>query len=100
MKEVLEDERLWTELFAEVETENDDAKVADALVPAIREQNRKHGRTLLVMLENLGEILTRQIRDKNDVAALRKFLMADNGCLLLATAPLHFDGITDVGQPF
>ena len=100
LKEVLEDERLWTELFAEVETENDDAKVADALVPAIREQNRKHGRTLLVMLENLGEILTRQIRDKNDVAALRKFLMADNGCLLLATAPLHFDGITDVGQPF
>ena len=52
------------------------------------------------MLENLGEILTRQIRDKNDVASLRKFLMADNGCLLLATAPLHFDGITDIGQPF
>ena len=52
------------------------------------------------MLENLGEILTRQIRDRNDVAALRKFLMADNGCLLVATAPLHFDGITDVGQPF
>ena len=100
LKEVLEDEPLWAKLFAAVETENDDAKVADALVPAIREQNRKHGRTLLVMLENLGEILTRQIRDKNDVAALRKFLMADNGCLLLATAPLHFDGITDVGQPF
>ena len=52
------------------------------------------------MLENLGEILTRQIRDRNDVAALRKFLMADNGCLLVATAPLHFDGVTDVGQPF
>ena len=100
LKEVLEDEPLWTELFAAVQTEDDDAKVADTLVPAIREQNRRHGRTLLVMLENLGEILTRQIRDKNDVAALRKFLMADNGCLLLATAPLHFDGITDVGQPF
>ena len=52
------------------------------------------------MLENLGEILGRQIRDKNDIAALRKFLMADHGCLLLATAPLHFDGITDIGQPF
>ena len=69
-------------------------------VPAIREENRRHGRTLLVMLENLGEILGRQIRAKNDVAALRKFLMADNGCLLVATAPLHFDGITDVRQPF
>ena len=100
LKEALEDEPPWTELFAKVQTEEDDAKVADTLVPAIREQNRRHGRTLLVMLENLGEVLTRQIRDKNDVAALRKFLMADNGCLLVATAPLHFDGITDVRQPF
>ena len=100
LKEVLEDDPLWTELFATVHTEEDDARVADTLVPAYREQNRRHGRTLLIMLENLGEILTRQIRDKNDVASLRKFLMADNGCLLVATAPLHFDGITDVGQPF
>ena len=100
LQEVLEDEPLWLELYAAVQTEEDDAKVADTLVPAIREENRRHGRTLLVMLENLGEILGRQIRDKNDVAALRKFLMADNGCLLVATAPLHFDGITDVGQPF
>ena len=100
LKDVLEDEPLWTELFAKVQTEEDDARVADTLVPAIREENRRRGRTLLVMLENLGEILGRQIRDKNDIAALRKFLMADNGCLLLATAPLHFDGITDVRQPF
>ena len=100
LKDVLEDEPLWTELFAKVQTEEDNARVADTLVPAIREENRRRGRTLLVMLENLGEVLGRQIRDKNDVAALRKFLMADNGCLLLATAPLHFDGITDVRQPF
>ena len=100
LKDVLENEPLWTELFAKVQTEEDDARVADTLVPAIREENRRRGRTLLVMLENLGEILGRQIRDKNDVAALRKFLMADNGCLLVATAPLHFDGITDVRQPF
>ena len=100
LKDVLEDEPLWSELFATVQTEEDDARVADTLVPAIREENRRRDRTLLVMVENLGEILGRQIRDKNDVAALRKFLMADNGCLLLATAPLHFDGITDVRQPF
>ena len=100
LKEVLEDEPLWTELYAAVQTDEDDARVADTLMPAIRDENRRRGRTLLVMLENLGEILTRQIRDRNDVASLRKFLMADNGCLLVATAPLHFDGITDVGQPF
>ena len=100
LKEVLEDEPRWAELFAAVETEDDDAKVVDTLVPAFREENRRRGRTLLVMLENLGEVLARQIRERNEVAALRKFLMADNGCLLVATAPLHFDEITDVEQPF
>ena len=100
LKDAVEDEPLWAELFATVQTEEDNNRVVDTLVPAIREQNRQHNRTLLIMLENLGEIFTRQIRDKNDLASLRKFFMADNGCLLLATAPLHFDAITDVGQPF
>ena len=100
LKDVVEDEPLWAELFARVQTDEDNARVVDILAPAIREQNRQHKRTLLVMLENLGEIFTRQIRDKNDLGSLRKFFMADNGCLLLATAPLHFDAITDVGQPF
>ncbi|MYA88569.1 MAG: tetratricopeptide repeat protein [Boseongicola sp. SB0662_bin_57] len=98
--EVLEDEGRWAELLAEVQAEEDDAKVADTLVPAIRRENRRHGRTLVIMIENLGEVLSRQIRDGTDVAALRKFLMGDNGCLLVATAPMHFDGITDIRQPF
>ena len=100
LSDVLEDEPRWAELLAEVQAEDDDVRVADTLVPAIRQENRRHGRTLLVMLENLGEVLSRQIRDANDVAALRKFLMADHGCLLVATAPMHFDGITDIRQPF
>ena len=100
LKDVAEDEPLWAGLFAKVQTEEDNARVLDTLVPAIREQNRQSNRTLIIMLENLGEIFTRQIRDKNDLASLRKFFMGDNGCLLLATAPLHFDTITDVGQPF
>ena len=100
LKDTLEDDPLWAQLFASVETEDDDAIVVDTVLPAIREQNRLHKRTLLIMLENLGEIFTRQIRNQQDIASLRKFFMADNGCLLLATAPMHFDGITDVGQPF
>ena len=100
LKDVVEDEPLWAELFSRVETEDDDAIVIDTIVPAIREQNRMRKRTLLVMLENVGEIFTRQIRNQQDIASLRKFFMADNGCLLLATAPMHFDGITDIGQPF
>ena len=54
LKDVLEGEPLWSKLFAKVQTEEDDARVADTLVPAIREENRRRGRTLLVMLENPG----------------------------------------------
>ncbi len=100
LKDAVDDEPLWAELFSKVQTEEDDARVVDTLAPAIRQQNRQRRRTLLIMLENLGEIFTRQIRDPNELASLRKFFMADNGCLLLATSPLHFDAITDVGQPF
>ncbi|MDE0063875.1 MAG: tetratricopeptide repeat protein [Gammaproteobacteria bacterium] len=100
LKDTLEDDPLWAQLFASVETEDDDAIVIDTIVPAIREQNRMRKRTLLVMLENLGEMFTRQIRNQRDIASLRKFFMGDNGCLLLATAPMHFDGITDMEQPF
>ena len=100
LKDAVKDEPLWADIFARVQTEEDNSKVVDTLVPAIRRQNRERNRTILVMLENLGELFTRQIRDKNDLASLRKFLMADNGCLLIATAPLHFDAITSVEQPF
>ena len=100
LKDILKDEPIWAEMFTAVETDEDDNRVVDTLVPAIRKQNRKRSRTLIIMLENLGEIFTRQFRNKRDVASLRKFLMADNGSLLLATAPLHFDGITEVKQPF
>ena len=100
LKDVFENEPIWSDLFTDVETEEDNDTVVDTLVPAIRQQNRRCNRTMLVMLENLGEIFARQIRSKDDIASLRKFLMADNGCLLLATAPMHFDGITDIRQPF
>jgi len=100
LKEALPDEPIWTRLHEEVETEEDDDTIVDKVVAAVRRENKERERTLLVMLENLGEIFDRQIRNKQDLAAMRKFFMGHNGCLLIATAPLHFDAITDVGEPF
>ncbi|MGB2680981.1 MAG: tetratricopeptide repeat protein, partial [Candidatus Competibacter sp.] len=100
LADVLPDEPPWRELHERLRTVEDDATIIDTLVPAIRRQNRERRRTVLVMLENLGELFTRQIKKQKDIAALRKFFMDDNGCLLLATAPLHFDAITSVDEPF
>ena len=98
--DTLPDEPLWRDLHQRLRTEGEDATIIDTLVPAIRQQNRERRRTVLVMLENLGEMFTRQIKKQPDIAALRKFFMDDNGCLLIATAPLHFDAITSVEEPF
>jgi tetratricopeptide (TPR) repeat protein len=100
LKNQLPDETQWAELHEKLETEDDNSKIVDTIVPAIRKDNRDRERTIIIMLENVNEVFGNQIRDKTDIAALRKFLMDANGCLLIATAPIHFDAITDVGQPF
>lgn len=91
----------WAAHLLAMRGEEDDAKIVDTLVPAIRKANQQHARTLVLMLENVGEIFTRQIREKREIAALRKFLMeSKNGCLLIGTATANFDGLTSVDEPF
>lgn len=78
----------------------DDATIIDTLVPAVRRQNRERRRDVLVMMENLDDLCERQIKNPDDIAALRAFFADDNGCRWLATAPLHVGAITRVGEPF
>jgi len=100
LKEELPGESEWHDLYETYHTEDENSKIVDAIVPALRKANRKHDRTTLVVLENLNELFTRQIKNKQDIAAFRKFFMDANGCMLLATSPLHFNAITSVDEPF
>ncbi len=98
--ETLPDEPIWKRLSDELATEEDDAKIIDTLVPSLRRENKKHSRTLLIMLENLNQIFTSKMRKKNNVAAMRKFFMDHNHCMLMATSPTFFSAITSVDEPF
>ena len=90
----------WQELYAELAEEDDDQRIIDTLEPKLNRYRQDTGRILLVLLENLDEVLTRQIKSKQDIHRLRKFLMTSPSCILVATAPLTFPGLTDVKQPF
>ncbi|MBX3419832.1 MAG: tetratricopeptide repeat protein [Pirellulaceae bacterium] len=90
----------WQSLYQKLETEDNDATIIDTLVPAIRQANRAMKRTVLIMLENVHDVFEKQMKERVDVGALRKFLMDDNGCQLIATAPIHFEGISSVDEPF
>ena len=90
----------WRDLLASLSAKTDGSEVVDTVVPLLRSANHARSRTIVVMVEHLNELLSKQIRSSKDIAALRKFFMDNNGCLLMATAPMPFDAITDVGQPF
>ena len=95
------DEPEWKVLHEKLREEEDDAKIVDIIVPVIRKANQQHQRSLVIMLENMGEVFTKQIKDKREIAALRKFLMeSKNGCLLIGTATQSFAGLTSVDEPF
>ena len=99
LRDTLPAEPQWAELHQRLATDEDDTVIADTLVPAIRRRHRDTGQTLVIMLENLHQVFD-QIKDQRSIAALRGFFMENNGCLLIATATIHFGGITDSKRPF
>jgi DNA polymerase III delta prime subunit len=96
----LTEEPHWKELSAKLEKIQDSNQVVDSVVPVLRRTNEAKKRTIVVMIENLNELFSKQIRQDQQIGAIRKFFMDKNGCLLIATAPMHFDAVTDVAQPF
>jgi hypothetical protein len=96
----LTDEPQWKDLSARIAQVQDSSEVVDSVVPALRRTNEAMKRTIVVMIENLNELFSKQIRQDQQIGAIRKFFMDKNGCLLVATAPMHFDAVTDVAQPF
>ena len=100
LRDALPEEQQWAELYQRLSTEERDELIVDTLVPAIRQRHRERQQSLIIMLENLDQIFEQQLRNTRHVASLRRFFLEDNGCLLVATAQLHFGGIADHKQPF
>ena len=90
----------WAELHERLAMEEDDDTVAETLVKALRARWHETRRAFVLMVENLNQILEEQMKKPKAVQALRGFLMADNGCLLIATAPVHFGAHTKPDAPF
>lgn len=90
----------WHALHDRLATEEDDTVIVEAMTTAIRRHYRDHHQVLVLMVENLNLLMEEQMKQKTSVQALRGFLMQDNGCLLIATSPLHFGAIAKADQPF
>ena len=100
LKDVLEGEPQWTDLFARVQTEEDNTRVVDTWYPQFANEIANATALCLSCLKISARFLPGKSATRTTSRRYASFSMADNGCLLLATAPLYFDGITDIGQPF
>ncbi len=100
LRDTLPEERCWADLLQRLADEDSDQTIVDTLVPAIRARRQSQRQSLIIMLENLNQILDEQFRDPRHAASLRGFFLDNNGCLLIATAPLHSESVADHKQPF
>lgn len=101
LRDTLPDEPAWTQLLNLLSTEEDDQKIVDTVVPELRKRYKTTGQALVIMMENLNQIFQQQIKNQKHIASLRGlFMESKNGCLLLASAPIQFDAITDSKKPF
>ncbi|MGD0652799.1 MAG: tetratricopeptide repeat protein [Thermoguttaceae bacterium] len=90
----------WQKKYTEIAEQEDDQRIIDTLEPMLNQYRQDTGRILVLLLENLDEILTRQIKNSEDIHRLRKFLMMSPSCILVGTSPITFPGLTDVREPF
>ena len=90
-------EELTTSPFAE---DGDVIRVEELALDRLRAWKRKHQRPLLVILENLGMLLERQIPGRRDQSRLREILMREPPFVLLATATSYADATVQHSAPF
>lgn len=90
----------WNEWYADLSVEDDDRQILDAAIPRLRKYCNQSNHTLLLLMENLNTLLGEQIKNKQDIHRFRTFLMDSPFATLIATSPISFPGITDVGEPF
>ncbi len=94
LKDARPDEAIWSKLYEHYETEESNEIIAEALVPAIYKEAEALGIHFVILMENLNELLTTQLRKTEEQKAFRQFFEQDNRCLLLGTTPISFTGYT------
>lgn len=89
----------WQKLHEKLETEEDDSIIIDSVLPRLKHWHRQTGKVLLIMMENLDVLFTRQLKKGQDIHRLRKLLMNNSHIMLIGTAPIFFPALNDVKHP-
>lgn len=99
LSEKTDDEQLKN-AHAELEVETDDQKICNTLIPLFDSVCKAHRKNLIVILENIDAVLGQQMKSKQSIHAMRKYLMETENLIFVGASPSYFSGFDDVKHPF
>ena len=88
-----------TAVYQQVRYDDNDARVTDLVLDALRKFHKSRGKGLIFLIENINRILERQIKDKAQVHLLRKILTEEDWLVTVCTSPTYLDAVTKEDQP-
>ena len=93
------DDPNWQALHQSTSGIENDEDIIDTIVPRLRKYQKKTGKTLLILMENLDNLLTEHIKREQDIHRFRSFLMDSPCACLVGTSPVYFPGLYNQKSP-
>ncbi len=99
---ILSDEtqdRNLLDAHAGIAFDDNDERVIDFALDALRNYHKKNGCGILLMLENVNRLFEGQMRKRGDVHLLRKVLIEEEWLNVICTSPTFLNAVTEPEEP-
>lgn len=86
-------------VYEQVQYDDDENRVTDLALDALRKFHRDSGKGLLLMIENVNRILENQIKSKTHIHLLRKILIEEDWLVTVFSSPTFLAAVTREDEP-
>jgi DNA-binding transcriptional ArsR family regulator len=87
-------------IYESARFQDDDRRVRDLCLDALRGFHRENGSGVLLMVENLDRLLERQVRHRSELHGLRKILIEEDWLVVICTSPTFLNAVSQPEEPF
>ncbi|HET6975553.1 MAG TPA: HEAT repeat domain-containing protein [Pyrinomonadaceae bacterium] len=95
----IENDQQMQEVYERLRFDDDEQRVVDLSLDALRQFQKKNQCGILLMIENLNRLLEKQIRQKPQIHLLRKIFIEEEWLLAICTSPTYLNAVTQPEEP-
>jgi len=86
-------------VYDQVRSDDNESRVMDLSLDALRRFHTSRGCGVLLMLENVNRILEQQVRSKSEIHLLRKILIEEDWLTLICTSSTYLSAVAEHEEP-